>query len=285
MRKFYRVLIATVLLLPLLIARAGAPLPLVTFYGMLVDEFGWPYESNVRVDITSSGMKILSRILTPAQGKDYNFLFRLPYDSGGGTPYTSDAISSGQTITLSVTAIDTGSVLRTTNMVVAFPPGVVLNVNLNAGTDSVGDGLPDELRYWIWRTLGLPGPFNPANIRAGDDSDGDGVSNLNEYLAGTDPANANDYLSLSIERTSDPKVGQLSFYTVPGKPYGIQGGAISGTLTNWSALSFASSPGGSPTNTYVIGTGHFLSAFVPLTNTNAFYRIFITPRSGTTVIP
>lgn len=51
------------------------------------------------------------------------------------------------------------------------------------GNDSDGDGMPDEweIRYGL----------NPANSGdAGSDADSDGLSNLNEYLAGTDPTDS-----------------------------------------------------------------------------------------------
>jgi len=56
--------------------------------------------------------------------------------------------------------------------------------------DSDGDGIPD---WWeLWHNLN---PNNPTD--AALDSDGDGVSNLNEYLAGTDPRDAADYFHIA----------------------------------------------------------------------------------------
>ena len=44
----------------------------------------------------------------------------------------------------------------------------------------INDGMPD----W-WEILHGLDPFDPAD--AGEDPDGDGVTNLEEFLAGTDP--------------------------------------------------------------------------------------------------
>jgi hypothetical protein len=63
--------------------------------------------------------------------------------------------------------------------------------NFGGGTDTDGDGMPD----W-WENLYAPtlNPNNPndANI----DSDGDGMTNLQEYIAGTNPTQANSALRL-----------------------------------------------------------------------------------------
>jgi hypothetical protein len=250
-----------------------------------VDEFGWPYESNVRIDVFSGGDQIFTKAIAPARGRDYNFLVRIPYDSGTSTnTYTSDAILPGELVNVKIVALDTGSVLVNTNFVVAFPPGSVLNINLTAGIDSVGDGLPDELRRWIWLNTGAFGAFDPRNIRAQDDSDFDGVSNLDEYRAGTDPANPDDFLNLQVTDSGVPFVGKLTFYSVPGKTYQIQSTDFA-PENIWNIATFANAPDGAASNTEFIGTGHFVDLFVPTHGFNTFYRIFVASRKGTRIIP
>ncbi len=257
-----------------LYAATGVPMPSITFYGMLVDEFGWPYESNVRFDIQSLGKSIYSRSITPAQGVDYNFLVRVPYDSGTGTAaYSANALLPGADISVKVVALATGSVLINTNLVVSFQAGAVFIVNLTAGTDSLGDGIPDELRRWIWQNTGT-GLFDPSTIRALGDADFDGVSNLDEYHAGTDPANFDDVFRVEVSDSGVADVGKLTFYTVPGKTYKIHSSDLKPDSL-WAPTNFANSPSSSATQTEFRGTGHYVSLFVPSNGVNTYFRVSV----------
>ena len=263
----------------------AAPAPSLTFYGMLTDEFGWPYADNVKVTVTANGLVVLSQPLQPATGRNYNFIFRLPYDTGV-VDYSSASVTAGDVITITVAAADSGKVLIQRTQTVTVAPGTVLNLNLATSTDSVGDGLPDELRFWIWQSLGLSGAFDPTKIKASDDSDGDGVNNLNEYLAGTDPANAADVFQVTISGSGVLNVACLHFFSVPSKTYHIEAGQITGDTTVWNPALFASSPPGQATNTSLIGTGHFISAFVPTGGTNMVFRVAISnPPANLHLVP
>ena len=263
----------------------AAPAPSLTFYGMLVDEFGWPYVKNVTVTVSANGLVVLSKSLQPAVGKNYNFIFRIPYDTGV-VEYSSASVTAGDSIDVTLSAADTGNVLIHRTLTVTSPPGTVVNINLTSGVDSVGDGLPDALRYWIWQSLGLPGPFDPKNIKASDDSDGDGVSNLQEYLAGTDPANAADVFKVTISPSGVSDVSKLNFFSVPGKTYEVQEGRITPLTTLWSPALFGATPTEIATNSYFLGTGQFATAFVRSAGTNSLFRLSVSsPPAGARIVP
>lgn len=259
-------------------ARAGLPLPSLTFYGLFLDIYGWPYPESHVVEILSDGECILTRNLSPASGKDHNFLVRIPYDSGGQLDdYTPGVMSFGGPV--EVRLIDpAGRRIFATNFVVRLPAGSVVNLNAWAGSDSLGDGLPDELRRWIWTTLGSNLTFHPSQYRAMEDSDGDGISNLDEFRAGTDPANPEDVLALSIQPQPSSNAVQLTFFSVPGKTYRLQLGELRETGIAWSDAPFSRAPGNAPDTINASGTGQWLSLFVDASPASRLYRVTVLPQ-------
>ncbi|MSU03656.1 MAG: hypothetical protein EXS23_00275 [Pedosphaera sp.] len=265
--------------------KAWTPIPSLTFYGSLTDEFGWPYQSDVSVDIYAQGVKILSREITPAIGVDYNYLIRVPYGTPGGREYSPDVVIMGETVTVKIVDLKTSVTLITTNFVCNLPAGTVVNFNAWAGQDSLEDGLPDDLRHWIWSALGRNEAFKVHNYRSSDDSDGDGVNNLDEYLGGTDPANAEDMLKIFVARTPNPDVVQLTFFSVPGKVYQVSVGVVTSEGAFWKPTRFASAPGGLATELETLGTGQYLSLTVPIDQGSNLLRIAVPVRRGFKVLP
>jgi len=97
-----------------------------------------------------------------------------------------------------------------------------VSVGTTWGEDANFDGLPDDWqsRYWGLNPLGWPA--------GGADSDGDGASNLQEFLAGTNPTNPSSALRLDMVRN-----GQgvwLNWNTEPGFVYQVQ---VSTNATVW----------------------------------------------------
>jgi hypothetical protein len=79
------------------------------------------------------------------------------------------------------------------------------------GEDENFDGLPDD-----WQALYWSGGVPASNI----DSDGDGASNASEFLAGTDPTNADSVLKTWITRSQQGR--RLNWSTQPGFIYQVQ---------------------------------------------------------------
>jgi hypothetical protein len=83
----------------------------------------------------------------------------------------------------------------------------------SGAVDTDGDGIADS-----WETLyfGSPTGCNP-----NEDSDGDGMSNLQEFILGTDPTNAHDVLRATIGRNaSGDGVVSFSSFSSAGSIYG-----------------------------------------------------------------
>jgi len=117
---------------------------------------------------------------------------------------------------------------------------------------------------------GLPIPwlltyFGTTNVNANADPDHDGMSNMQEYLAGTDPNNSNSVLHITAENfASGGTNASVTWSSVPTRLYHLQKNLNLAT-TNWtdSGLGLISPSAGSTT------TGN-------LTDTNAprrFYRV------------
>jgi hypothetical protein len=124
--------------------------------------------------------------------------------------------------------------------------------------DSDGDGIPD---WWMMQYFGHPTGQAGDLSRASDDADGDGASNLQEYLAGTNPTNPNSVFRLSAAATANSTV-TLTWPAVSGKSYQIQ------YKTNLNDPVWLTAPG----NVSVTGSqGSYLTPAAP---PSSFYRVF-----------
>lgn len=84
--------------------------------------------------------------------------------------------------------------------------------------DSDGDGIPD---WWMQQYFGHATGQAGDQTRAQDDFDGDGMSNLAEYLCGTDPTDPTDYLHL-INISAQGSDESVSWAAIGGINYVIQ---------------------------------------------------------------
>jgi Tol biopolymer transport system component len=125
--------------------------------------------------------------------------------------------------------------------------------------DSDGDGIPD---WWMIQYFGHPTGQAGDNSLASDDADGDGASNLQEYIAGTDPTNPNSVFRLSAVAPANSTVS-LTWPAAPGRSYQIQ------YKTNLEDPVWLAAPG----NISVLGSqGYYLA---PAAQTSGFYRVLV----------
>jgi hypothetical protein len=103
-------------------------------------------------------------------------------------------------------------------------------------------GIPYE---WMTNYFGANMSHWPA---ATADSDGDGVSNLNEFLAGTNPTNAASVLRVQL--TGTPQGMFLYWNTQPGLTYQVQ---VTTNLASWSNLGSPRFAAGANDSIYVGG--------------------------------
>jgi hypothetical protein len=96
---------------------------------------------------------------------------------------------------------------------------VVTPIQPSSTVDSDNDGIPD---LWMIQNFGHPTGTVADYSRAQDDPDSDDMSNLQEYLAGTDPLDPQSCLRLFAQVLSGTGQVQLSFTAVAGVGYTVQ---------------------------------------------------------------
>jgi Tol biopolymer transport system component len=122
--------------------------------------------------------------------------------------------------------------------------------------DSDGDGIPD---WWLNQYFGHANGQAGDESRASDDADDDGLTNLEEYLAGTNPWSAASVLALNVTPIAGNKVA-LSWPAFPGRNYQVLATDDLGN-PNWQSV-----PGAS-----VIGSQG--SLLVSATNAQRYFQV------------
>jgi hypothetical protein len=134
--------------------------------------------------------------------------------------------------------------------------------------DSIGDGILDSWRQQYFGS----GTTTNGNSCAFCDPDGDGLSNLQEFLAGTDPTNnASAFRITGIVRTNNDL--RVTWETGPGKTNALErtaGGAGGSYATNGFAAIF--------TVTNTVGTvTNYLDLNAATNSPSRFYRVRLVP--------
>jgi len=124
--------------------------------------------------------------------------------------------------------------------------------------DSDGDGIPD---WWMMKYFGHPTGQAYDNSLASDDADGSGESNLQDYLAGTDPTDPNSVFRILASVPASNSM-TLTWFAVPGKDYQVQ------YTTNLDDPMWLTVTG----NVWVTGSqGYYLA---PVAQPQSFFRVF-----------
>jgi len=116
----------------------------------------------------------------------------------------------------------------------ASPGYVVRVISFQRDSPSSPDGLPND---WMNSYFGHSDPRSSDLSRAGDDRDGDGFTNLEEFLAGTDPTNAASRLRI-LAAGAD----RIEWAATPHLTYDVQ---MAASLTGGFVPVTASAPTGS----------------------------------------
>jgi len=209
--------------------------------------------------VAAGGTVTLSLV---AEGHPFPLGFRWRKD--GAT--LTNIVVNGSSCFFTVTNVQTSG----TNHLVAYTvavtnaAGSILSSNaiLTVLADTDGDGLPDEweIAHGLNVTDGTDATLDP---------DGDGLTNLQEYLSGTDPLDSESRLQIKTDGWSKDGLLFLSFTAMSNKTYTIQSCAsVDGAP--WSRV--ADMPAAPATRTVVV-----TDTAGPGNSGLRFYRL-VTPR-------
>jgi T5SS/PEP-CTERM-associated repeat protein len=126
--------------------------------------------------------------------------------------------------------------------------------------DADGDGIPN---------FADPGPFDPTDT--GNDPDGDGFTNLQEFLAGTDPTNSASFLGITGIAPEGDDI-RVTWMTTAGKTNALErtAGDASGNYSNdFSAIFTVTNTVGATTNYLDLGAATNVPAL--------YYRVRLVP--------
>ena len=187
------------------------------------DNVAYDASSGVTLTVRNADGKVLakSRVFTPGGVSAWNYRLDVPIATRAGGGYAAPGD------TLSLTAVDAkGTVysgLIAGDAAKVGKAGETATVRVMLDDDKNANGIADvyewSKEYDMW-LAGVEGSFDPAA-----DYDGDGVSNRDEYLAGTDPFDPNDFFRVRTAdgcTEADGEVIALTFEANAGRSYVVR---------------------------------------------------------------
>lgn len=248
---------------------------MVTYCGQAIDGYGWPYQSDADVILRSETNELTRYSIDGQISPGINFMLYLNLDDNRTTNrYASGTVVTGMPINIIIRDTYGQKTIMESNAVPAISdPGTVTLINITAGTDSDGDGLPD---LWEQELVDFSaGAYtNITDVHPEDDFDGDGFSNGEEYYCGTFAFLDYDYFY--IDRIGNQENGRfkVDFITVPGKTYQLQ------TCTNliaesWSTCPYSPTADGALTTDAAIGNGNRIYMYIPFSTGSHMMRVLV----------
>lgn len=255
---------------------AGLPQPMCIFYGQALDGYGWPYMNSATVILLRQTTEVARCEISGPLNPGVNFALRAYLDDNQSTNlYTPQAVHSGDIVSIVVQDMYGLKTIMESNAVPNVgKPGDILLINVTAGTDTDGDGIPDEWEQEIIDYGENPAVSNLESVVGSDDYDGDGQSNIDEYHAGTFAFLDYDYFYAEHMDLTDNGRLMVDFLSVPGKVYAAQYSTnVSAGI--WLDCEYSETETGELSIGPTIGDGDWLQMYIPITETNRAFRLTV----------
>jgi len=260
--------------------KPAMPLAPVITYGLIRDEYGAPLTkaSAAALALVRDGDRAGTAYATCAVGESgiagMNYRLSLEIDSsGGGRSY---AVTAGTPMFVKAMRGDIEEALSPVATFTVPAQGTKQRLDYSFGTDADADGLPDDWEEWV---LDLAGRDSSSAARAafkpGDDADGDGMTNLQEYLAGTDPFLATDLLTIeSFEVLPGTGRARLTFRTAVDRTYRV---LMAESLTDgaWTPVATARAEGDALVYEPYAGNGRRMTVYVDARLAAMLFRVSV----------
>lgn len=249
------------------------PLPPFTVYGTVRNWNGRAFSRNdaATVVVKVKGVEVNRCVANSGSYQALNYRVQIPLASGKmvGRGEINDLITFEVYYDGQVCAV----IAESSALTVVKPAGAV-RCDMVVGTNSDGDGLPDEYKRLLmpyYEAAGLGSEL--ADIKSTDDFDGDGFSNFQEFLAGTIPVLGSDYLKITRFVPAEDGFMALSFLSAPGRTYTLP--KVSNMSSNaWDQADFATTADKQSMQTFLHteADANVTLYLLPTTN-SAFFRL------------
>ncbi len=270
------------LLLPLASFAQSGALPPYTFVGKITSYAGVQYSTNSAVEIrvkNLQGVLLAKSAIRLSDESPYNYRLTVPVASAPATGYAT--VGEGLIFEIFDGVSTTYTTLVPAAQAVVGDPGGISIVNVSLSLDSNGNGIPDQYENYITYLMSVHGIAGPYDHEA--DYDGDGMSNRAEFLAGTDPLNAADYLK--IIATAETPSGltadglfAITFVSAAGRSYSVRATDDLKKIDTAERDPFKTDPASSATQTY-LHTANFQAEAITLylipQGSTRFYRLVV----------